>query len=80
MGRTKQRKPKEVKPATVPTGVQEVEAATLQGYLDKVERGEALTAEELRALRATVATTAFLTAELKRKRVSLKRLQGLQLS
>ena len=76
MGRAKQHKPKEVKPATVPTGVQELEEATLQGYLDKVERGESLTAEELRALRTTVATTAFLTAELKRKRVSLKRLQG----
>lgn len=76
MGRAKQHKPKEIKPATVPTAVQEVEAATLQGYLDKVERGESLAAEELRALRATVATNAFLTAELKRKRVSLKRLQS----
>ena len=76
MGRAKQHKPREIKPATVPTAVQEVEAATLQGYLDKVERGEPLTAEELRALRATIATTAFLTAELKRKRVSLKRLQN----
>jgi transposase len=73
MGRSKTRKAKEAK--AVPTSVQEVEAATLQGYLDKVERGEPLTAEELQSLRATVATTAYLTAEIKRKRVSLQRLR-----
>ena len=73
MGRSSQRKPKQAKP--VPTVVQEVEAATLHGYLDKVERGEPLTAEEVRALRATVSTTAYLTAEIKRKRVSLTRLR-----
>lgn len=73
MARSKPRKPRE--PKVVPTAIQEVEAATLQGYLDKVERGEPLTADEIQALRATVATTAYLTAEIKRKRVSLKRLR-----
>lgn len=73
MARSKPRKPRE--PKVVPTAIQEVEAATLQGYLDKVERGEPLTADAIQALRATVATTAYLTAEIKRKRVSLKRLR-----
>lgn len=71
MARSKQAKASKA----VPTSVQEVEAATLYGYLDKVERGEPLTAEEVRALRATVATTAYLTAEIKRRRVSLQRLR-----
>ena len=61
---------------TVPAGVQQVEIAALHGFIDKAERGEPLTAEEAQALRATVSTTAYLTAEIKRKRVSLQRLRN----
>ena len=73
MARCKPHKPKA--PKLVPVAVQEVEVAALHGYLDKIERGEPLTSEELQALRATIATTAYLTAEIKRKRVSLQRLR-----
>jgi len=76
MGRSKVRKPKEAKPASVPAAVQQMEIAALHGFIDKAERGEPLTAEEAQALRATVSTTAYLTAEIKRKRVSLQRLRN----
>ena len=73
MAQSKPRKTKE--PKLVPAAVQQVEIAVLHGFIDKAERGEPLTAEEAQALRATVSTTAYLTAEIKRKRVSLQRLR-----
>jgi hypothetical protein len=78
MGRSKQEKPKNQKPGATPVAmvVQEMELDTLYGYVAKAER-ELLNAVEAKALRASLETLAFVLAELKRKRLSILRLQGM---
>jgi len=78
MGRSRQRHPQ---PSTaslgrVPVDVQEMELATLFGYVAKAQN-ELLNAEEARALHASLETLAFLLEELKRKGATLRRLQAL---
>ena len=78
MGRSRQRKPQPNRApiGSVPIEVQEMELATLYGYVAKAER-ETLNAIEAQALRATVTTVSIIMEELKRKRASLRRLQAM---
>ena len=78
MGQSKKgnRKEQKSKPARVAIAVQEIELDTLYGYLEKAER-ELLTSIEIKALKASLETLAFVLVELKRKRLSILRLQGM---
>ncbi|MBL0311514.1 MAG: IS66 family transposase [Holophagaceae bacterium] len=78
MGRSRQRNPQ---PSTAPLGwvpvdVQEMELATLYGYVAKAQR-EVLNDAEAKALHASLETLAFLLEELKRKGATLRRLQAM---
>ena len=78
MGRSRQRHPQ---PSTAPLGwvpvdVQEIELATLFGYVAKAQH-QLLNDAEAKALKVSLETLAFLLEELKRKGATLRRLQAL---
>jgi len=78
MGRSRPRKPQPstALPGCLPVDVQEIELATLFGYVAKAER-EPLNAVEAQALRAAVTTVGVIMEELKQKRASIRRLQAM---
>jgi hypothetical protein len=78
MGRSRQRKPQPstALPGCLPVEVQEMELATLFGYIAKAQR-ELLNDAEAKALHASLETLAFLLEELKRKGATLRRLQAM---
>jgi transposase len=69
-------KPSTATPSCLPVEVQEMELETLFGYVAKAQQ-ELLNAEEAKALHASLETLAFVMEELKRKGVTLRRLQAM---
>lgn len=78
MGRKRQRNLQHstVLPGGLPVEVQEIELATLFGYVAKAQQ-ELLNAEEAKSLHVSLETLAFLLEELKRKGATLRRLQAM---
>lgn len=78
MGRKRQRnlQPSTALPGGLPVDVQEMELATLYGYVAKAQQ-EPLNDAEAKALHASLDTLAFLLEEMKRKGATLRRLQAM---